>query len=66
MSMLILTRKKGEKIFIGDDIVIEVKSFENYKNVRQVQLGISAPKEIRITRCGKIRKQNDDSDSPEA
>lgn len=60
--MLILTRKKGEKIFIGDDIVIEVKSFENYKNVRQVQLGINAPKEIRITRCEKIRKQTNDSD----
>ncbi len=44
--MLLLTRKKGEKIVIGDNVyvtVVEVKG-------DQVQIGIAAPEEIPVHR----------------
>ncbi|MFW6309374.1 MAG: carbon storage regulator CsrA [bacterium] len=44
--MLILTRKKDEKIMIGDEIEITVVDIEG----GQVQLGIEAPREIDIYR----------------
>lgn len=44
--MLILTRKVGESIVIGDDIVIKV--VETGKN--NIRIGIDAPKEITVLR----------------
>lgn len=44
--MLILTRKNGESIRIGDDIVIKVVELDN----RHVKLGIDAPKNISVNR----------------
>ncbi len=44
--MLILTRKIGESIVIGDDIVVKV--VETGKN--SVRIGIDAPKEIAVLR----------------
>ncbi len=44
--MLILTRKIGESIVIGDDIVIKV--VETGKN--SIRIGIDAPKEITVLR----------------
>ena len=44
--MLVLTRKRNEKIRIGNEIVITVTQIENGK----VKLGIEAPAEIRILR----------------
>ncbi len=44
--MLILTRKIGEKIIIGDDVVLSV--VETSKGV--VKLGIEAPKDVVILR----------------
>lgn len=44
--MLILTRKVGEAIAIGEDIVIEVVAV----NGQQVRLGLEAPNDIRILR----------------
>ncbi len=46
--MLILTRRVGEKITIGDDITIEV--VEAKREGRQVRLGIDAPEEIAVHR----------------
>ena len=45
--MLNLTRKVGERIYIGDDIVIMVVDVDSRYKVR---LGIEAPKEIKIWR----------------
>lgn len=42
--MLALSRKVGEKIYVGDDIVIEVLGFQG----KYVRLGITAPKETKI------------------
>lgn len=44
--MLILTRKVGESIIIGDDIVVTITQVNNY----QVRLGIEAPKSVEVHR----------------
>jgi carbon storage regulator len=44
--MLVLTRKNGESIKIGDDIEITIISSKN----DQVKIGISAPKNIDVFR----------------
>lgn len=44
--MLILTRKKGESIKIGDDIEIFITEVKGDK----VRVGISAPENLKITR----------------
>ncbi len=56
--MLTLTREVGEKIVIGDDIVITVVSVSEHGRVR---LGIEAPRQVRIDRAEvleRIRKEN--------
>lgn len=55
--MLILTRKIGEKIIIGDDIVLSV--VEVGKGV--VKIGIEAPKNVVILRqevLERVREEN--------
>lgn len=44
--MLVLTRKKGEKIRIGDNIELTVVEVRDGK----ARLGIDAPPEIRVVR----------------
>ncbi len=44
--MLVLARKMGESIVIGDDIVVKIISVDN----GVVKLGIDAPKEVSIIR----------------
>jgi carbon storage regulator len=44
--MLILTRKKGESIAIGDNIQIQVLNVKG----GQVRIGIDAPREVRVNR----------------
>jgi carbon storage regulator len=43
--MLVLTRKEGEKIIIGD-VIISIVSVRG----KSVRIGIDAPKEIKILR----------------
>lgn len=50
--MLVLGRKEGESIVIGEDIVVKVVSVEN----GIVKLGIEAPKEISIIRDELIQE----------
>ncbi len=55
--MLVLTRKKGEKITLGDNIEIEVITLDNGK----VKLGIKAPKDLKIFRTEvleQIKEEN--------
>ena len=47
--MLILTRKVGEGIRIGDDIRISIMPNPNSRS-RQVRVGIEAPKHIKVLR----------------
>ncbi len=46
--MLVLTRRVGEQIFIGEDIVLEVRNISG--DGRQVKLGIAAPRDVNIRR----------------
>lgn len=44
--MLVLTRKKGESIIIGDNVEITVAEVEEGR----VKLGITAPKDVKVLR----------------
>ena len=44
--MLILTRKLGESIVIGDNIIVTVSDIKN----GQIKLGFTAPKDVTINR----------------
>ena len=58
--MLVLTRKLGQNVVIGDNISVKVLNIDNNK----VQLGIHAPTNVTIYRqelIEKIKKQNQSS-----
>ena len=44
--MLILTRREGETIRIGDDIEVKILSVKS----NQVRIGITAPEEVEVHR----------------
>lgn len=55
--MLVLSRKKGESIMIGDHIEVKVLAVEG----EQVKLGIVAPKTVKVHRAEifeAIQQQN--------
>jgi len=55
--MLIITRKLGEKIMIGDDIVVTLLEIKG----SQARIGVKAPREISIHRheiFERIRQEN--------
>jgi carbon storage regulator len=58
--MLVLTRKLGEVIRIGDTVTVRVLELKG----NQVRLGIDAPAEVRIYReevYRAIRKENEEA-----
>lgn len=57
--MLILTRRVGERLMIGDDIVIKIIRIDGSS---QVRIGIDAPSHVRIVReeiMGKPMKEQE-------
>ncbi len=59
--MLVLSRQKGEKIIIGDDIVIAIVDVRGDK----VRVGIEAPKTVSVHReeiYDLIQKQKGEQD----
>lgn len=44
--MLILTRKPGESLYIGDDVKVSIVEIKGH----QIRIGIEAPKECRVYR----------------
>lgn len=58
--MLIITRKKGQSIMIGEDIEITVSKLED----GSVKLGVDAPKEMAILRkelYEEVKKENEEA-----
>ena len=56
--MLILTRKSGESLMIGEDISVTVLGVKG----NQVRIGINAPKDIAVHREEIFDKIKDNSD----
>jgi len=55
--MLVLTRKLGESIVIGDNIRITIEKI----NKSQVKIGIDAPKGITVNREEVLREINEEN-----
>ena len=51
--MLVLTRRPGENIVIGDDIIIRILDVNG-----QVKLGIEAPREIEVHREESVPRRH--------
>jgi carbon storage regulator len=54
--MLVLTRKRGEKVIVGDAITVTVVAVSG----NHVRIGIDAPQQIRILR-GELADEWDES-----
>ena len=57
MSTLILTRRIGESLVIGEDVTVRVLSVKG----NQVRLGVDAPREVAVHReeiAARIREEN--------
>ena len=55
--MLILTRRSGETILIGDNIQVTVVDVDR----NQVRIGIDAPQEVKIVREELIGEHGEDA-----
>lgn len=58
--MLTITRRPGERILIGDDVVVEIVEVTG----TTVRLGITAPRELRVYReelWERVRRENEEA-----
>ena len=53
--MLVLTRKVGASLNIGDDITVKVIDIQG----RQVRIGIEAPKDVHILRSELVERDRE-------
>jgi carbon storage regulator len=61
--MLILTRRAGESVLIGDDVAITVLGVKG----NQVRIGVKAPKSVAVHReeiSERIRQESQKADEP--
>jgi carbon storage regulator len=54
--MLVLSRKPGESILIGDNVEVMIGEFKENK----VKIAIKAPQEVPIRRAEAVRRKGDD------
>lgn len=60
--MLILTRRVGETLMVGDDVTVTVLGVKG----NQVRIGVNAPKDVAVHReeiYDRIRKENEGGDA---
>lgn len=55
--MLVLSRRHGERLLIGDNVVITIVRI----NGNNVKIGVDAPRSVRV-----IREELKDNDEPDA
>ncbi len=60
--MLILTRKVGESLIIGDDVVVTVLGIKG----NQVRVGVKAPKEVNVHREEVYERRLEGAPVPDA
>jgi carbon storage regulator len=63
--MLILTRRVGETLMVGDDVTVTVLGVKG----NQVRIGVNAPKEVAVHReeiYERIKRERADKSSPES
>ena len=62
--MLILTRRIGETLMVGDDVTITVLGVKG----NQVRIGVNAPKDVAVHReeiYQRIQKERDGDEDPD-
>lgn len=60
--MLILTRRVGETLMIGDDVAVTVLGVKG----NQVRIGVKAPKDVTVHREEIYERIQGEDDSPDA